>query len=355
MEENKTIKKKYFAAANGYDGFVSYFDKIFDSRTLERLFILKGGPGTGKNSFMRRVSDYFSSAEYETERFYCSSDPSSLDGIIIKKGGIAIAIIDGTAPHERDANIPGACETLINLGDSWDVRWLRAQRDKIFALNEEKKDAYSTAYAYLKMGKAAFEYQKNICKKSFDFKSAKIIAEEIMRNCTGADQRSESIRLTSAFCKDGDVKLKTIENISETLVGIGGKTPQVNLFMEAVVDSAREKGISLQLSPSPLDRSLFDTVYVPKEKIGIYISAENADINADDFIFSACNKDYCALSKTNEIIEISKDEAVRWFKIASDIHFRLEDIYSQAMDFSKNDITISKTIEEIEIIFDKNK
>jgi len=45
----------YFAAANGYDGFVSYFEKVFDAKDYTRLFILKGGPGTGKSSIMTHL------------------------------------------------------------------------------------------------------------------------------------------------------------------------------------------------------------------------------------------------------------------------------------------------------------
>ena len=40
----------YFAAANSYRGFISYFDKIFPSTEFEKIFVLKGGPGTGKTT-----------------------------------------------------------------------------------------------------------------------------------------------------------------------------------------------------------------------------------------------------------------------------------------------------------------
>ena len=138
IEQPKQKTKRYYAAANSYKGFISFFDKVFDSKEFDRIYILKGGPGTGKSSFMKKIATNFCDQECETDEIYCSSDPKSLDGIIIKKESRRIAIIDGTAPHERDAVIPGAIDEIINLGEGWDSRWLIAKRNKICELTEEK-------------------------------------------------------------------------------------------------------------------------------------------------------------------------------------------------------------------------
>ena len=45
----------YFAAANTYKGFESFFDEIFNTEKLERIYILKGGPGAGKSTLMQRT------------------------------------------------------------------------------------------------------------------------------------------------------------------------------------------------------------------------------------------------------------------------------------------------------------
>ena len=44
---------KYFLAANSCEGFCSYFDKSYLPDGEWRAFIIKGGPGTGKSSFMK--------------------------------------------------------------------------------------------------------------------------------------------------------------------------------------------------------------------------------------------------------------------------------------------------------------
>ena len=47
--------RAYFGAANGYSGFRSQFGEIFNSHNMEKLYILKGGPGTGKSTLLKRI------------------------------------------------------------------------------------------------------------------------------------------------------------------------------------------------------------------------------------------------------------------------------------------------------------
>ena len=58
-ESNRNYLRKYFAAANTYTGFISYFDTVFDPEKFSRLYVLKGGPGTGKSSFMKKIANEF--------------------------------------------------------------------------------------------------------------------------------------------------------------------------------------------------------------------------------------------------------------------------------------------------------
>ena len=48
---------KYFLAANSCEGFYSEFDNSYLPDGEWRAYIIKGGPGTGKSSFMKRFAD----------------------------------------------------------------------------------------------------------------------------------------------------------------------------------------------------------------------------------------------------------------------------------------------------------
>ena len=67
----------YFIAANGFDGFCSNFKYALNPNDLDRIFILKGGPGTGKSTLMKHIAEHFISNGIEVKKYLCSSDPKS--------------------------------------------------------------------------------------------------------------------------------------------------------------------------------------------------------------------------------------------------------------------------------------
>jgi len=102
-----------FAGGNTSKGFFSYYDYVLPQEKAERIFILKGGPGVGKSTFMKKIAEGLCSEGCDMEYMHCSSDPGSLDGVVFPKKGVAI--IDGTAPHIVDPKNPGAVDEIIHL------------------------------------------------------------------------------------------------------------------------------------------------------------------------------------------------------------------------------------------------
>ncbi|MEG2120270.1 MAG: hypothetical protein RRY53_07915, partial [Pseudoflavonifractor sp.] len=47
---------RFFLGANSPTGFYSLYDQLIDPEAAADIFILKGGPGCGKSSLMRRVA-----------------------------------------------------------------------------------------------------------------------------------------------------------------------------------------------------------------------------------------------------------------------------------------------------------
>ena len=148
MENRFENKEKYFAAANSFEGFKSNFDSIFSPLTHKKLFILKGGPGTGKSTLMRGIADRFGDVARVT-RILCSSDTSSLDGVVLEKDEATVGIVDGTAPHVVEPKFPGAVEEIINLGDGFDYDALMNCSKEIIELSKKKSNAYKKAYVVL--------------------------------------------------------------------------------------------------------------------------------------------------------------------------------------------------------------
>ena len=135
-----------FAGANTSCGFVSGFDGIFTYS--KKTFFIKGAPGTGKSSLMRRIMERQKSLGHAVSAFHCSSDPDSLDGVIDET--ISGAIIDATAPHTYDPPYPGATGAILGMGDFLDERALYENRKEIQKINLEMKKAFHAACQYLK-------------------------------------------------------------------------------------------------------------------------------------------------------------------------------------------------------------
>ena len=351
MEDKTELSvPKYFAAANSYRGFISYFDKFFQSKDFDKIYVLKGGPGTGKSSFMKKVSTHFYNMGCYVEEIYCSSDPHSLDGVIVRKNDKAIAVLDGTAPHERDAVIPGAIDELINLGDGWDEKTLSERKKEILSLSAEKAKCYKTAYFYLCAAGKSKEIIRHFYNLSFDKYKAKIKAESILANLQQNEKPQISTRLVSSFGRYGSYSLDTINLLSERVIGISGSEESADIFLKIIYEKLVEKGINFTQFKAVLSPDDTDAILIDQDKTAIVRSADG-EICADEFLdLSPADQERTRTARVTHAELL--DEARRWFAIASDMHFRLEEIYGEAMNFEKNNKLIEEKNRQIENILE---
>ncbi len=125
----------FFLGANTPEGFYSLFSELHFPEDGWRLYIIKGGPGTGKSTLMKRIAAAADKKGLFCERIYCSSDPESLDAVIIPS--VKISIADGTPPHVIEPKYPGVSEKFVDLGLFRDDRKLKASRDEIIETAKE--------------------------------------------------------------------------------------------------------------------------------------------------------------------------------------------------------------------------
>ena len=337
-EDGIATKRRYFAAANGIFGFRNYFSRVFDSSAYRRIFVLKGGPGTGKSSLMKKITRAFPDGAYRTEAIFCSSDPDSLDGVIVEGVGGRVAVLDGTAPHERDAVIPGAIDELVNLGDAWDAGVLETQREEILALTKKKSACYADAYRYLAAFGKTGEYssaESENCRLGDLRKKIR----SLLFDCRG-EGGGTSCRLIRGFGCRGEVLLPTFRVLSERAYLLRGSTPHKARVLTEVLRILEEDGIPAVVAPSPLDPRLLDGILAQTE--GISFSAVGEDgipFDADEFFAERT----CEREGELSLLTLAKES----FASASEFHFALEDIYKEAMDFRVIDEKTEKILERI--------
>src|SRR6056297_3561194 len=153
----------FFPGANTPNGFYSFFKYL--SYKMKHIYIIKGGPGTGKSTFMKNIGEDILEMGFDIEKHHCASDYKSLDGLVIPN--FETAILDGTAPHTVEPRYPGVVEEILNLGQFWDSNLLRQKKQSIIELNTEIKDCFTRAYNYLKIAylfnnEITQEYQQGI-------------------------------------------------------------------------------------------------------------------------------------------------------------------------------------------------
>ena len=124
------MEKHYFAGATTHKGFVNFFEDIERGAT----YILKGVPGCGKNTLIKKVAEHFK--DEPIEYFHCAADPDSLDGIRLVNHNILI--VDGTQPHpiKKRPDI----DKIINLTADIDIdaRKLARRKKKHFEQAEKE-------------------------------------------------------------------------------------------------------------------------------------------------------------------------------------------------------------------------
>ncbi|MBQ8837268.1 MAG: hypothetical protein IJ002_07165 [Clostridia bacterium] len=142
------MNKKYFPGANSGKGFFSRFDGIIPTYAEPHYtYVLKGGPGVGKNTLMKKVAQRAVEKGYAVEEFRCASDPKSFDAVRVPKLGIVL--LDGTAPHSIDPAVPGINDEVIDLGHFKNHHEFATYREPINELLADNKSHYNAAYAML--------------------------------------------------------------------------------------------------------------------------------------------------------------------------------------------------------------
>ncbi len=340
-------KIRYFASANGRFGFRNSFDAVISSETLERIYILLGGPGTGKSMLMKKVAAAAEAGGRTCEYIHCSSDTDSLDGILLDG---TVAVVDGTAPHARSAVYPGACETTVDLGQYWDKTRLAAERSTIKTLTDEKRRAYARAYAFLasagSLGGELCTFGERILLRE---KMERAAARIFKRFPDGRSYRA-SVRLIDANAMQGHVVFDTPRLLAKTHYLVRDKTHTAHAFLAAVHEQAKRHGHAVVLSPAAIDEKYLVSVFLPEFSIAFTIGEGESErtVNMERFVDRETLRSHKnKLKFAEKCLRSMYDGAFEALGDVKRAHFKLEEIYSAAMDFAAVDEVTSALLTEL--------
>ena len=271
-------KNSYFAALNSHRGFLSYFPTLFAPYTK---YVIKGGPGSGKSTLMKKIAHTAEKKGLDVTRYYCSSDTDSLDAVVIEP--LQTVILDGTPPHATEPVCPGAVDSLINLTAFWDHIQLKRSFEDITKLSQKITHAYQQVYALMAAIQKVESAIQVATEQFFDKTRAEtIILRTLEKHRVKAEKTPKiSTRPASAFGVKGYVHLNSYEKTAQTMIHVKDRVIYSQHFFNLLKSILSQKNISFCESVRPIDEKT-EAVYLPQYAILFTrLEAEGGSINLD--------------------------------------------------------------------------
>ncbi len=336
-----------FLGANTPQGFVSFFDELYNPYENCSAYIIKGGPGTGNSTLLKSILSQCEKRGFATEKIYCASDPDSLDGIIVPDIGVSVA--DGTSPHIIEPKFPGACENIITTGDFWDKDKLRTRSDEIRTLSLENSIHHRRSAKYLAAAGHITEENLRLTAKYIDKDKADNFAFRFAqrelpkkKHCVPG---KKSKRFVSAVTPKGKIFLdENIRTLSYRVIAIDDEYSAVSgLISERIGETAVRNGYDVIFCHCPMKPKMpSEHIIIPEKNLAVMTVKSDHKINIEfdriihtkRFFYEGISELVSYLRFNRKLIRELTDEAISALRDAKHTHDKLEKIYADAMDFA---------------------
>lgn len=346
---------KYFAGSNTSSGFYSLFASNLNN--LERLFILKGGPGTGKSYMSKVIGNEWLQKGYNIEYLHCSSDADSVDGVIIPK--LKVGIVDGTHPHVIEPRFPGVIDDYVNLGVAWDPAKLRAHKREIIELTQLVSAAFKKAYKTFNEALHYYDKQRHVVSKYIHHQKVEKFTDDLIQRLFGNRKREgiahTILRFHGANTPTGVVSFipELTEDVGKRYFLKGSPGTGKSTLLQKLVDEAEARNFRTEVYRCEFEPEKIDMLIVRELGFAIFESTEphayvpekenDVLLNLDEIVLTEQmdEEDQREVIKKREKYSDTLQTGIDALKEAKELRDQLEGYYIQAMDF-----TVSTNISE---------
>ena len=338
------MNNRYFAASNSSRGFKNYFKEVFER--ADTIYVVKGGPGTGKSSFMKRCSRHAEEQGCAVENYCCSSDADSLDGALIFDGKKYIGVLDGTAPHIWEPQFPGIREQIVDLGQFWNGKMLTAQKNEIIALGRKKSMAYNKAYTYLRSCGNLRTVTDMLLREVLNYEKMSRAVTRIIQSLGLINGGATLIPTpTDAVTMKGYVTIDTFREKAENIYAVGMSHGIGQLFLCELEDQLKSKAVTVRVAYDAVCPWLINEILIEDIKTVFCVSETDENdiepvgksgkyINSKRFVDAESLRAVRGeIRYTGKLSQSSLEGAIHALSEVNVYHFLLEDIYKNAMDF----------------------
>lgn len=270
--------RDFFPGGNTSVGFFSFYEYIIP-QDANRIMVIKGGPGVGKSSFMKKLAGAMIDQGYDAELHHCSSDNNSLDGVVFPQ--LKVALIDGTSPHIVDPKNPGAVDEIIHLGDYWDEAGIRKHKDAIIKTNQHISRTFGRAYQFLKAAKAIHDDLESLVTLHLNFgaanqKTAELIAMVLKDRPLSSKVGSLRKLFGSAITPDGFKNyLETVLSPANRVFLVSGEAGSgKSTMIRKLAEAAVERGYDCEAFYCAFDPSKMEHLVIPELQTAVSTDVE---------------------------------------------------------------------------------
>lgn len=267
------IIKNFYAGGNTARGFTSLFPSTLQG--LEHLFILKGGPDTGKSALIQAIGDQMADNGHDIWFIHCASDNDSLDGLVIP--ALKIGIVGGVAPHAIEPQLDGVTTHIVEWAQICDTAHLRLQGTAIDTLNNEIKQAYERAYSGFAEALRIHDEWEALYISNMNFKAADELTREYIDILYGEHKQDKISRVDHRFLgaatPNGAVDF--VPNLTEGLkrylikgrAGSGKST-----MLKKLAAAASDRGFDVEIYHCGFDPNSLDMIIVRELGVAMFDS-----------------------------------------------------------------------------------
>jgi hypothetical protein len=268
------------------------------------------------------------------EYYRCSSDPDSLDGLVIPSQ--SVGIVDATSPHGREPRYPGAKETLLDLGTCWDASQLRGRAAEIRDLTDGKAEAYAAVYQHMSAAATLRNERRRILASCTETEKMRRAVARLVSGLKGKKGGHSLTRQIGSIGMKGSVMLPTYEGLAKVRWQICDGRGLSGVLMEELRRQAEAAGCALWLSRNYAGE--VEALYFPEEALAITCDGdgEKADrlLNTERFLSrERLSEQRGRLRFLARMEEELMARVAQLFGEIKEYHFALEGIYGEAMNY----------------------
>lgn len=347
----------FFLGANSGQGFQNLFEPFCRMEHHNDLLVLKGGPGSGKSTMMKKIGKAMEARGEKVEYLHCSGDPFSLDGINIP--GIRTAIVDGTSPHIIEPKYPAAVERYVNLGQFYDIAAAKAARNEIVRYTDECSEAYRRAYRALAASRQMDESANVLAAEGLDYgklqrRTKGIIAREIRGIGSGGSDR---YRFLESVTYSGDIVwFKSAEKIAQRIYHIYDSFSLAGSMLDQIHEAAKARGYGSILCPDPEHMDRLRHILIPELELAFVTIGRDVKIDSTPYrrihIDAMVSAEHLQRWKGRlkflvKMRKTLRQEGIESLKDAKASHDALEALYYPRINISGLDSCAAQELERI--------